>query len=73
MKIVILRHGKPSVPDIGKLRAGEFFQWINLYNSAGINEDHKPSSDTLSIAADCNVAVCSDLKRSPKSDRLLAP
>ena len=71
MKIVLLRHGKPHVPEYGKLRANEIHQWIESYNSAGSVPDHAPSQETIEIANACNALVCSDLLRSIESAQAL--
>jgi broad specificity phosphatase PhoE len=71
MRIVLLRHGKPDVPKLGKLRASEIYQWIESYNSAGLNIEHRPSREAIEIANNCNTIVCSDLPRSIESARAL--
>jgi hypothetical protein len=71
MNIVLLRHGKPDVPEYRKLRAEELHQWITSYNSAGIIPEHVPSKDAIEIANTCNLVVCSDLPRSMESAKLL--
>lgn len=67
MKIVILRHGKPDLPVIDKLKACELHKWIESYNSAGINQNQIPPATAIEIAASCNAVVCSDLPRSIQS------
>ncbi len=71
MRIVLLRHGKPDVPKLGKLRASEICQWIESYNSAGLKIGNSPSRKAIEIANDCNAIVCSDLPRSVESARAL--
>lgn len=71
MKIVLLRHGKPDIPEFGKLRASEILRWIESYNSAGIMKDHQPSREAVEIANNCNAVVCSDLPRSVESAEAL--
>lgn len=71
MRIVLLRHGKPDVPETGKLRATEIQQWIDSYNSAGLRADHPPSREAMEMAGHCKVVVCSDLPRSVDSARAL--
>ena len=71
MQIVLLRHGKPDVPEHGKLRAAEIHQWVESYNSAGIATQHKPSKQAIEVANSCNTVVCSNLPRSVESAHAL--
>lgn len=71
MKIILLRHGKPDIPDLGKLRASEFQLWIQAYNAAPLNIKSRPSKELIEIASRCNSIVCSNLRRSIDSARLL--
>ncbi len=67
VQIVLLRHGKPDIPEHGKLRGNELHRWIELYNSAGIAPGFVPSQGAIEITSVCNTVVCSDLKRSIES------
>jgi broad specificity phosphatase PhoE len=71
MQIVLLRHGRPDILEYGKMNATEFSRYVESYNSAGIDKNHKPSKEAIEIAYSCNTVVCSDLLRSIKSARLL--
>ncbi|RDH86840.1 MAG: hypothetical protein DIZ78_08105 [endosymbiont of Escarpia spicata] len=71
MRIVLLRHGKPDVPELGRLRASELRHWIKLYNSAGLKRSQRPSDKAVEIAVGCNAVVCSDLPRSIESAEML--
>lgn len=71
MRIVLLRHGKPDVPDFGKLQAKDFKTWIESYNEAGLAADDSPHVDAITVSRDCNCVVCSDLPRSLASARAL--
>ena len=71
MKIVLLRHGKPDIPDLGKLRASEFHQWIETYNLAPLDSKLKPPAALIELAKHCNIIVCSDLQRSIESAKTL--
>lgn len=66
MKIVIVRHGKPDVPDFEKLKACELNTWIDSYNAAGIVQKPPPVR-TIEIATQCRAVVCSDFPRSTQS------
>ena len=71
MKIVFMRHGKPDIPELGKLNTCEFYRWIDAYNSANLDTVYKPSKQTVETANHCNVIVCSDLRRSIESAQML--
>ena len=71
MQIVLIRHGKPDVPEHGKLSAAEIPQWVESYNSAGIVTQHKPSKQAIEVAGRCNTVVCSNLPRSIESAHAL--
>ena len=72
MKIIFMRHGKPDIPELGKLNASEFHRWIEAYNSASLDVTHKPSKKVVEIANHCNIIVCSDLRRSIESASVLS-
>ncbi len=71
MKIVLLRHGKPKIPELGKLAVHEFHDWITAYNSAPLDSRSKPAKETVEMAKFCNTIVCSDLPRSIESAQRL--
>jgi broad specificity phosphatase PhoE len=67
MKIVILRHGKPVIPSLGKLSASAFSEWVDKYNAAGLCPTSQPTNHAMKRADDCNAVVCSALPRSVES------
>ena len=71
MEIILIRHGKPNMPSLNKIKAFSFKDWIDSYNSSGLNQGSKPTENALSIANKCNAVVCSDLLRSKKSAEAL--
>jgi len=71
MQIILLRHGKPDVPEHGKLSVGEIHRWVESYNSAGLLAGHNPPGEAIEIASSCNAVVCSNLPRSVESARAL--
>ncbi len=71
MRIILLRHGKSGVGDVKKITMGELQQWIELYNSSGIEQDCLPSMEAVSIAMECHSVVCSDYLRSIESAKRL--
>lgn len=71
MKIIMLRHGKPVTPSMGKLSAAEFFGWVREYNAAGLCPTSIPTSQAKESASECNAIVCSALPRSIESAKAL--
>ena len=71
MRIVLLRHGRPQVPEFGKLRANEISRWIESYNCSGLMPNDTPSQEAIEIAGSCDSVVCSDLPRSIDSAKAL--
>jgi broad specificity phosphatase PhoE len=67
MRIVLIRHGKPDLPPVGRLRANEIPRWISTYDAAGVQAGHPPTDDALRMAGGCDTVVCSDLPRSVQS------
>ncbi len=67
MKIILLRHGKPTTPPLNKITASEFFEWVQAYNSAELCSSSQPTTKAMSQAIDCNALVCSGLRRSIES------
>ncbi|HFD87603.1 MAG TPA: histidine phosphatase family protein [Gammaproteobacteria bacterium] len=71
MRVILLRHGKPSFSENGYLSARELHEWVEAYNSAGLMPQQKPPELAIEIASSCNTIVCSDLPRSIESARAL--
>lgn len=71
MKIVLLRHGKPDLPPLEKVKACDLQRWIDAYNAAGIDHRQTPPLRAMAIASECNAVVCSDLPRSIESAAVL--
>ncbi len=71
MEIILLRHGKPNIPPLKKIKAFSFKNWIELYNSSGICPTSTPNKNALSIAQKCNAIICSELPRSKESAKAL--
>lgn len=71
MKIVLLRHGMPDISTHKRIRANEIPAWIEKYNAAGLISSHRPTSEAIKVANQCNVVVCSDLRRSIESAHTL--
>lgn len=67
MRIILVRHGKPDTPNAAALRARDFTDWIDRYNSAHLCSDSKPTAEIIDRARNCNAVVCSHLSRSLES------
>jgi len=67
VRIVLLRHGKPDVPDFAKLQAKDVKTWIASYNAAGLAVNDSPHVAAVTVSKACNYIVCSDLPRSIES------
>lgn len=71
MRIILMRHGKPLLPPQKSVSSLEFKHWIDAYNAAEIDDHLKPTKEALDIAKTCHVILCSNLKRSLSSTRML--
>jgi broad specificity phosphatase PhoE len=75
MKIVIMRHGKPTT-DLNALtrkwlsphNIGEI---VNAYELVGLNTEHTPNAETKNIANLCKITLSSDLPRAIESLKML--
>jgi broad specificity phosphatase PhoE len=72
MRIILLRHGRSSLPPWPWIKARDLGHWIDAYNAAGIR-DISPSNAAIAVARQCKVIVTSDLLRSVESGRALGP
>lgn len=75
MKIVIMRHGKPilDLEEImyQKMPATQLAEIVDEYERTDLDQINLPHSDTLVIAAECAISVCSDLPRAISSIKVL--
>lgn len=71
MRIVLMRHGKPSLPPPKAVSSIDFKSWIDAYNSAALCQNLKPTKETVDIVKTCNAIFCSHLPRSFASANLL--
>jgi broad specificity phosphatase PhoE len=71
MEIILLRHGKPTIPPLNRISASEFFEWVQAYNASGLCSSSKPTTEAMSHANSCGAIVCSDLRRSRESAKEL--
>ncbi|MES2676252.1 MAG: histidine phosphatase family protein [Pseudomonadota bacterium] len=71
MRIVLMRHGKPSLSPQKAVSSLNFKNWIDAYNSAELCENLKPTKQTIDIVKTCNTVLCSHLPRSVNSANIL--
>jgi len=71
MEIILLRHGKPKIPPLKRIKASVFWQWVESYNTSGLCSSSVPTDDAFSIAKKCDAVVCSELLRSIESAKVL--
>ena len=71
MKIVILRHGQPDFSQTGLMSSAEFKEWVRSYDESSIVSSSKPSSQLNELAKSSSLVVCSSLRRSVDSGKLL--
>lgn len=71
MKVVLLRHGKPRLPDSKRMTGVAFGNWINSYDGAPLDTRVPPPKQSILAARGCSVAVCSTLARSIESSEML--
>jgi broad specificity phosphatase PhoE len=75
MKIVIMRHGKPILDleeiKYQKIPASQLAKIVDKYERTDLDLTNLPHDDTLLMAAECAVSVCSDLPRAISSIKVL--
>ncbi len=72
MRIVLVRHGKPTV-DSAPVSAHHFGSWVEAYDRAGIDPALPPPARARELAENAAYALSSDLPRAVESLRALAP
>ena len=71
MKITILRHGIPDLPEWNKIHASTMSEWVKAYNSAGVKNDIGLSTQEVESDLRHNFIVCSNLNRSIHSAKMI--
>lgn len=71
MRIILMRHGKPNVPYFSPITAEDFKTWIYKYDHVGLCDNTHPSPEAVTLAANCNFVVCSNLVRSTETAKRL--
>lgn len=70
MRITLMRHGKPRLPEAGWITPRDMEQWIRHYDEADVETDAIPT-ECFVAAASANVIATSTLKRSASSAEAL--
>lgn len=70
-RIVLVRHGRPDVTYPPRVPARDLALAMQQYRTAGILPDPPPPPELLTLAGSCRRVVCSGLRRSAESARLL--
>ncbi len=73
MRIVLVRHGRPSLGYAWWIDADGFRRWRASYDAAGLAPGEVPPPELLSLAGNAGVVVASDLPRARASAELLRP
>ena len=71
MKLVILRHGQPELIQTGLMSSIEFKAWTQMYDESSITDTSKPSQEVQELAKSADLVICSSLRRSIDSGKLL--
>ena len=69
MKIILIRHGKPTAATNPSLTAAEFSRWVTDYNNSTVAPDSVPSTSLTQLVAGCYI-VSSCLPRASHSSLL---
>ena len=71
MKITILRHGIPDLPEWNKVNTSAMPEWIEAYNAAGVKNEIGLSAQEIEHQLRHSFTVCSSLKRSIHSAKTI--
>jgi len=67
MKIVLARHGQPTMPDSSRIAGHDVGNWARRYNEAGITKTVAPPERVRTLARTVGRVIASDLPRSVES------
>ena len=73
MRIVLVRHGKPSGVSTAAMSGQAVGQWVRLYEEAGIARDVAPPAALSALASASRCVLVSDVRRARESAAWLAP
>jgi len=71
MELTIARHGPPKTEETGRINSGQMESWIEKYNNAPLSVGSIPPIELKNVVQHSNAVVCSDLRRSIDSAKLL--
>jgi broad specificity phosphatase PhoE len=73
VRIILIRHGKPALPISPRASHGEFRQYIDDYEEAGLDPEDVPPEELQDLLAELDSVFASQKKRAHDSARALAP
>lgn len=71
MKITLLRHGRPDLPEWKRTHSSLMQQWIEAYNAAGVINEYSQSCQAMVDRLQPQFIVCSSLQRSTHSAKII--
>ena len=72
MRIVLVRHGKPSAVSVAPIAGHDIGRWVRHYNDAGITRELAPPVVVCDLASSAGCVVVSTLRRARESAAWLA-
>lgn len=73
MEIILIRHGKPTLPKSEWLRSSEFRRWLGKYNECGVSAKIKPTEELSIKIQKCRMVITSHFHRARTSAQMLFP
>ncbi len=73
LRIVLIRHGKPMIDDLGKITGAQLAEWVQYYDHASVDPSCHPPLPLLNTVSSIRCIVVSPLRRSVESAKLLSP
>lgn len=73
MRIILVRHGRPSLPDQEPIGHRAFARYIDAYQDAGLDPQSAPPEELRDLVAGVTEVFTSDLQRAHESARKLIP
>ncbi len=72
-RIIIVRHGRPSLSRDQVLTADEYMGWWRQYDASGLAEGERPPDRLVELARDSHHIYSSTLRRAQETAQYLAP
>lgn len=70
-RIVLMRHGRPDLQLPRRLSPREWPDLLRAYDGAGVSFHSLPAGRLAELASECDLVLCSPLRRSIESARML--